>query len=418
MLELTPLQSASLLVLARQNVAMRNLGDVPGHEFHGNQWSTGSGPSKEEAWTFLQGQLDKFGGLVKGDAQLFAQSPNELYRDRLVESFKPHLDELHTSLEKQYGKTITVYRAEHSKDSSVGVRSFSLSKQGATDFLGQTYRRGTTDVVRVARISVKDVLAIGEPKHGEVLIDSKHLRSASRHPESQIHAAADAHLTQMTVAVMYAFLKGRKAYKSGGTAAATKAVRAALLESLPPVLVKAFKAGGNAAVEKLPKVKLAEMRAAKDKPVDAKLTMKFDAKNEAASKWAKQHAGELAKDISATTEQAIKDAVARAQEEGDLRQQRDDILDAVGDESRAELIARTESMTAANEGQREAWDQAVDAGLLTGDERREWIATSDACDDCSELDGETTDLDGEYPNDGGDGPPLHPNCRCTEGIVS
>ena len=24
----------------------------------------------------------------------------------------------------------------------------------------------------------------------------------------------------------------------------------------------------------------------------------------------------------------------------------------------------------------------------------------------------------EYPNDGGDGPPLHPNCRCTEGIAS
>src|SRR5204863_36491 len=96
------------------------------------------------------------------------------------------------------------------------------------------------------------------------------------------------------------------------------------------------------------------------------------------------------------------------------------ILDAIGDEARATLIARTETMIAANAGQRLGWDQAVDEGLLTGREKRQWIATDDGelCDECDALDGKTTTLDGEYPDPGGDGPPLHPNCRCTEGIVN
>ena len=75
-------------------------------------------------------------------------------------------------------------------------------------------------------------------------------------------------------------------------------------------------------------------------------------------------------------------------------------------------------MTAVNEGQREGWAQAVEAGMLDEGSKRVWIATAGACDICDELDGEEVGLDEEYPNDGGDGPPQHPNCRCTEGIVS
>ena len=37
------------------------------------------------------------------------------------------------------------------------------------------------------------------------------------------------------------------------------------------------------------------------------------------------------------------------------------------------------------------------------------------CDDCDELDGTTAPINGSYAG-GADGPPLHPNCRCTEGI--
>lgn len=145
--------------------------------------------------------------------------------------------------------------------------------------------------------------------------------------------------------------------------------------------------------------------------------MSFDASNARAAAWARDHAAELATGISDTTEQIIRDTIARTQDEGDLTEQYDEILTAIGDEDRASLIARTESMTAANEGNRQGWDQAVDAGLLTGDEKRTWIATSDACPECEALDEEETDLDGSYPGDGEDGPPLHPNCRCTEGLV-
>jgi hypothetical protein len=49
----------------------------------------------------------------------------------------------------------------------------------------------------------------------------------------------------------------------------------------------------------------------------------------------------------------------------------------IGDPERAELIARTETMRASNEGQQEAWDQAVEEGLLTGNEQQEWIVTPD-----------------------------------------
>jgi hypothetical protein len=155
------------------------------------------------------------------------------------------------------------------------------------------------------------------------------------------------------------------------------------------------------------------LRTAKDKP--AKLLIKFDPKNQRAQDWARKHAAELAVNIAETTRQAIADAIVQAFEDGE--EPEDAILDAVGDETRARLIARTEVLTATNEGQRAAWDAAVDAGLLTGNERRAWIATPGACDECEALDGTTTDLDGVYPDDGGDGPPLHPNCRCTEGIT-
>lgn len=146
------------------------------------------------------------------------------------------------------------------------------------------------------------------------------------------------------------------------------------------------------------------------------LTLKFNASDPRAIKWAKQHAAELAKDISAVTEERVRAAIATALEGGSVADAQDEIAAAVGDEARAEVIARTESMMAANQGQREAWAQAADEGLLPVDAQREWIATSEACPECDALDGEVVGLDEQYPNDGGDGPPAHPNCRCTEGI--
>ena len=147
------------------------------------------------------------------------------------------------------------------------------------------------------------------------------------------------------------------------------------------------------------------------------ITMQFNASNPTSAQWIKEHGlTALIDGISETTRTRIQEVIAEQQTTGE--ESESDILDAIGDEDRAELIALTESMAAANEGNREAWDQAVEEGLLPEDAKKVWIAAEDACDDCAELDGEEVGLDEDYPGDGGDGPPLHPRCRCSEGIAS
>lgn len=80
---------------------------------------------------------------------------------------------------------------------------------------------------------------------------------------------------------------------------------------------------------------------------------------------------------------------------------------------RANAIARTESIRAANAGQLEAWRQAREQGLLDG-AQREWQATGDDrdCDVCDGLDGEVVAFDEPFSN-GDMHPPEHPHCRCT-----
>lgn len=181
----------------------------------------------------------------------------------------------------------------------------------------------------------------------------------------------------------------------------------------------------------------------------------FDLTNPQASAWGYQWAGELIKNISADAKQTIKDAVGRAldadltrrdatlairnviglndRQAGAVERMRSDLL-ATGTSAtsietkveayagrllreRASMIARTEIMTAAHAGQREAWDQAADKGLIEKTEtRRIWIVTDDdrLCDECEPMDGVEVDFEDEF--DDGD-PPLHPGCRCTIGLT-
>lgn len=236
------------------------------------------------------------------------------------------------------------------------------------------------------------------------------VRTAARHPESAIHKAADVHYPAMMKAVMYGFLRGRKAYKSGGIDAAVKAIRSALLESLPPVLLKCVAAGGNVA---LSKIRHASLRTAASK--SSPFSIAFNVTDTNAVKWAEEHAAELADDLSETSRESIKAAVTRALEGEGIDAAYDEILDAVGDEARAEVIARTEVMDAANEGLALGWEQAQEEGLLGPDAKKVWIATSGCCDECESVDGEEVPLDDDFSV--GDDPPLHPNCRCTMGIA-
>lgn len=84
--------------------------------------------------------------------------------------------------------------------------------------------------------------------------------------------------------------------------------------------------------------------------------------------------------------------------------------------SRAETIARTETIRAANEGQSQLWEQAAEAGLLDKDTAmKTWIASPDACPECEEVADEVVPMSEDFSV--GQDPPLHPNCRCTIGLV-
>lgn len=85
---------------------------------------------------------------------------------------------------------------------------------------------------------------------------------------------------------------------------------------------------------------------------------------------------------------------------------------------RANTIARTETIRAANAGQQEIWRQAAEQGVIDHETvERVWISSGDdnTCDECDDLDGETAEL-GEEFMPGVFHPPLHPNCRCTTAL--
>jgi F like protein len=87
---------------------------------------------------------------------------------------------------------------------------------------------------------------------------------------------------------------------------------------------------------------------------------------------------------------------------------------------RSLLIARTEIMSAANAGTRLMWEQAVESGELDGGGlEQEWLVADDErlCPVCEELDGTHAPIGGTFPSPGGLGPPAHPACRCTTGLV-
>lgn len=180
----------------------------------------------------------------------------------------------------------------------------------------------------------------------------------------------------------------------------------------------------------------------------------FDVTNSEAVGWARAHAGEMIKGMLderrsmiqtiiadgiekgrtvSQTSKLLQNSVGLTERQGEALLALQDTLETEGltpeeiddeistraqemTESRAEMIAQTETMEAANEGQKELWDQAVEQGLLSGSESKEWIYTPDnyACQDCEDLDGTTVPLSEEFED--GD-PPLHPYCRCTLGLA-
>ena len=110
--------------------------------------------------------------------------------------------------------------------------------------------------------------------------------------------------------------------------------------------------------------------------------------------------------IADTTRQMLRRTITDAVESGASNQQLSSaIRDAAAFSSdRADMIARTETSMADNQGTIAGWKES---GVVGG---MQWLAAPDCCDECQEIDGEIVGLDEGFPD--GD-PPLHPDCRCT-----
>ena len=190
-------------------------------------------------------------------------------------------------------------------------------------------------------------------------------------------------------------------------------------------------------------------------PAAVQANLRFDLLNPRSVEFIRQYRFNLIRQISAETQEGIRRVILRAFEEGlHPRQSGRYIRDLVGltqrqalavdnrrrsliargvpqgramDQSmayarklhrrRAETIARTETMRAANAGQQLLWEQAVDEGLINPARTlREWIVTPDdrLCDFCEPMDGQRVGMDEDFQSELGPvhEPPLHPSCRC------
>src|ERR1017187_10347580 len=84
------------------------------------------------------------------------------------------------------------------------------------------------------------------PRQSAVVLLAAKMRVSAKRDNTPVHRAADAGYKAMMLAVSASFMRGKKAYKSGGVDAAVKAIRASLLETLPTPLAALWAAGGNA----------------------------------------------------------------------------------------------------------------------------------------------------------------------------
>jgi len=168
------------------------------------------------------------------------------------------------------------------------------------------------------------------------------------------------------------------------------------------------------------------MMDAGDAASTAELGVKFDLSNADVIDFIRKYAFKFADKISSTSAGDVREILTEAETEGwslsELSEHLQDKFEA-WDSTRADMIARTETIRAANAGALESYKQA-------GITRKVWIADGDACPYCAGLDGTVISIDEpfleqgtKYQPDGAktplsidyedvDGPPAHPNCRC------
>lgn len=137
----------------------------------------------------------------------------------------------------------------------------------------------------------------------------------------------------------------------------------------------------------------------------------FDVTNPEVVKWIKKRSGTLIKDISDTTLDKLKITLTEGVDAGESIPKLASRISAVYDDAkgyRAVRIARTETITASNQGNLQGYKQS---GVV---EKKEWYCAIDerTCDECLALHQEVVGLDEDFSG-GVSAPSLHPNCRCT-----
>jgi SPP1 gp7 family putative phage head morphogenesis protein len=140
----------------------------------------------------------------------------------------------------------------------------------------------------------------------------------------------------------------------------------------------------------------------------------FGITNEERVKFAKKYTSKLSGSIAESSVKTVRETIAKGIAEGkDLRKVRAELMEKVDgwSEARAETVARTETLRAANQGSLIVMEKA-------GIEYKQWLAAPDACSMCLELANQINDMSYEYDSKGDKyglttTPPVHPRCRCT-----
>jgi len=201
-----------------------------------------------------------------------------------------------------------------------------------------------------------------------------------------------------------------------------------------------------------PLADLARAAAPADAPITVTFEILFDATDAASIAFARGYAYDLIVETSPETRAAIREIIVRGLTEGmsprALRSQITQIIGLRTDQiralenfiargasrsqaeryarkllrDRALLIARTEVLRAANEGQRELWQQALNVGLLPSDQKRKWITTLDGRerDSHHDMHGQIRGIDEKFDKPGGGRiePGEEPNCRCASALAT
>lgn len=126
--------------------------------------------------------------------------------------------------------------------------------------------------------------------------------------------------------------------------------------------------------------------------------------DEFARQWILSRSLTLAKSINSTTMDALRKVLAEGFTNGESIQQLTKRIEGYFSETekwRAEMVSRTEVISASNEG-------ALHRYELEGIDKSEWLASPTSCEECQAEDGRvfiTKDSHGLIPK--------HPNCTCT-----